>query len=709
MQVKKESPLPFEQEFQATQSKICDFFLVLNALLLVVGVAAGLIRVGDIGWQPGLEPQYILVIFALLLAIFRNKLSYKVRATSIVVTLFLIGLIGMWASGFVAEGAAVMLLVPVLVAIFFDTRTAVYTVGFIFVASALIGTHIVITGRTPPFDLEAFVTSPMIWTFALLARATVALALVLVVGAVTQSLLKSLAKAQSSREALAKSEERFALAMHGANDGLWDLNLVSREAYYSPGWYSMLGYEPDDLPHAFDTWQKLIAPSDGERILKLATDCIDGKTDSFSAEVRMQHKDGTWRDILSRAFTVREGGVATRIIGTHVDITEQRKLESKARHVQKMEAVSQLTAGVAHDFNNLLAVIMGNAELLREVLEQKNTPNTEDDLIVAILKAAGHGAELTQRLLAFSRQQPLRPREVNTTKMLANVESFLKRTLDTSIEVEVFVNSGIWHARADAAQLENAILNLAFNARDAMPEGGSLRINASNEHVEEVDLLELPGLEAGDYLVVSVTDSGSGMSAAVRGQAFEPFFTTKEIGKGSGLGLSMVYGFARQSGGSVSLASGEKTGTIVKIYLPRSRAAVASHTTEDAVKYRSGGETILLLEDDVSVLKLVVKTLESLGYKVIEAATAAEAQAQLDRGTVVDMILSDIVLPGGKSGPEFVEQVRRKTPKIKVIFMSGYSIEATEDNGLLSGETPLLNKPFRRDQLVSALDQAFSA
>lgn len=709
MQEKNESPLPFEQEFQATQSKICNFFLVLNALLLVAGIAAGLFRVSDIGWQPGLEPQYILVVFAFILAIFRNKLSYKVRATSIVVTLFLIGLNGMWASGFVAEGAALMLLVPVLVAIFFDTRTAVYAVGFIFVASALIGTHIVVTGRTPPFDLEAFVTSPMIWTFALVARAAVALALVLTVGAVTQSLLKSLAKAQSDREALAKSEERFALAMHGANDGLWDLNLASREAYYSPGWYSMFGYEPDDLPHAFDTWQKLIEPTDGERILELATDCIDGKTDSFSTEVRMLHKDGTWRDILSRAFTVREGGVATRIIGTHVDITEQRKLETKARHVQKMEAVSQLTGGVAHDFNNLLAVIMGNAELLREVLEQKNIPNTEDDLIVAILKAAGHGAELTQRLLAFSRQQPLRPREVDTIKMLANVESFLKRTLDTSIEVEVFISPGIWHARADAVQLENAILNLAFNGRDAMPEGGSLRINANNEHVEEVDLLELPGLEAGEYLVVSVTDSGSGMSAAVRGQAFEPFFTTKEIGKGSGLGLSMVYGFARQSGGSVSLVSSEKTGTIVKIYLPCARVAVASHAAEKVVKHQPGGETILLLEDDTSVLKLVVKTLKSLGYKVIEAATAAEAQAHLDGGMAVDLILSDIILPGGKSGPDFVEQVRQKIPEMKVIFMSGYSIEATEDNGLLSGETQLLNKPFRRDQLVDALDQAFSA
>ena len=708
MKTKTESLLPFEQEFQATRSKICNYFLFISAFFIVPAVAASIYRVVDIGWQPVMGLQTLIAIVVLFMVFFRKRISYGLRAGTVILLLLVLGFAGVWALGYVAAGAALLLVAPVLCTIFFNARIAIAMVVFIFLVSSAIGAEVVLNNRLPPFDVENYVTSPSAWILTVVGRAIITLLLVFTISALIEFIFKSLARAHRDAEALKKSEERFALAMRGANDGLWDLNLVSREAYYSPRWYSMLGYEPDDLDNAFDTWEKLIEPADGERVRKLAADCIAGKSDGFSTEFRMMHKDGSWRDILSRAFTVRDEGVATRLVGTHVDITERKRLESKVRHVQKMEAISQLTGGVAHDFNNLLAVIMGNAELLREVLERKNIPNTEDDLVVAILKAAGHGAELTQRLLAFSRQQPLRPREVDTTKMLANVENFLKRTLDASIEVEAYIKPGIWHARADAAQLENAILNLAFNGRDAMAEGGRLRINATNECVEEVDQLELPGLEAGDYLVVSVSDTGTGMSAAVRRQAFEPFFTTKEIGKGSGLGLSMVYGFARQSGGSVGLSSNVKKGTTVKIYLPRAPEAVAQGTVKAAVKFRSAGETILLLEDDSSVLKLVVKTLEGLGYTVVEAITAAAAHALLDGGKHVDLILSDIVLPGGTSGPEFVEQVRSKTPGIKVIFMSGYSEEAAAITGLLSGEVEFLSKPFKRDQLASALDRAFS-
>jgi len=708
MQSKQESPLPFEQEFKATQSKICNYFLVVNAILMVPVLVVSLLRVGDVGWQPGLMPQYVAVAVAILLAIFRNRISYNVRATSIVAALSLIGLFAMWSSGFVSEGGAVLLLVPVLVTVFFDTRTAVYTVIVIFLASAVIGADIVMSGRLPAFDLATYVTSPTIWVFTLVVRAIIALALVLTIGAVARFLFKSLAHAQSDAEALRKSEERFALAMRGANDGLWDVDLLTREVYFSPRWYEMLGFEPGELPAELDTFIDLVSPEEIEQVRALAADCIAGTSDSFNVEFRMRHKDGSWRNILSRAFTEYENGVATRLVGTHVDITERKKLESQVRQIQKMDAVSQLTGGVAHDFNNLLAVIMGNAELLREVLEQKSEPNTEDDLVVAILKAAGHGAELTQRLLAFSRQQPLRPQEVDTAKLIASVARFLGQTLDDTIEVETHINADVWHARADAGQLENAILNLAFNGRDAMPEGGQLTISASNESVKKPDPAELPGLETGEYLVITVTDTGKGMAADVRGQAFEPFFTTKDVGKGSGLGLSMVYGFARQSGGSVSLSTEENKGTTMKMYLPRANEFKSKPVAETPVKTRAGGETILLLEDDASVLKLVVKTLEGLGYKVVEAVTAAAARTLLESGEPIDLILSDIVLPGGTSGPEFVAEVCALHPDMKVIFMSGYSEEVVKNKGLFSGDIPLLNKPFKRAELARALDSAFS-
>jgi len=406
--------------------------------------------------------------------------------------------------------------------------------------------------------------------------------------------------------------------------------------------------------------------------------------------------------LLVTKFPIEDSGGEITAIGTvGIDVTEQVRVEDRLRQAQKMEAVGQLTGGIAHDFNNLLAVIQGNIEMLELRLGR------DDPSLGPILRAAGRGAELTQRLLAYSRQQPLRPRPTDMAGLTGSMKELLRRTLGATIEVEIRAGDDLAPANVDPGQVENALLNLALNARDAMPGGGKLTIECANARLDETSVADNPEAAAGDYVVLSVSDEGTGMSADVRARVFEPFFTTKEVGKGSGLGLSMVYGFARQSGGHVSICSEEGKGTTVRLYMPRSREVSQqeeARPTGDAP--RGKGEMILVIEDDPDVRALSVQLLENLDYRVIDVPDAAAALDVLASGTLVNLVLSDVVLPGGTSGPEFAVQARERFPGLGIIFMSGYPAEAAMRNGFLGPDSVLLNKPFERLQLARALRQA---
>ncbi len=393
----------------------------------------------------------------------------------------------------------------------------------------------------------------------------------------------------------------------------------------------------------------------------------------------------------------------SRVLVSIEDITFRKQAEERLQQAQKMEAVGQLTGGVAHDFNNLLAVIQGNAELLAAGAE-----DDEGSLTRPLLRAARRGAELTQRLLAFSRRQPLHPQEIDFGELVDGMTELLSRTLGETIRIGTVAQPGLWTASADPGQVENAILNLAINARDAMPGGGKLTIECENARLDEGYVGQNPEALVGDYVVLSVSDSGTGMTTEVREHAFEPFFTTQEVGKGSGLGLSMVYGFAKQSGGHVIIYSEEGEGTTIRLYLPRAVQPSEAKEVPTALERmpRGQGETVLVLEDDPDVRQLAVKLVASLGYQVIDVPEAASARAVLDRGERLDLLLSDVVLPGGTSGPEFAEEARERFPDLKVIFMSGYAAEAAKRNGFLDSDKVLLNKPFQRSQLAEALFEA---
>lgn len=380
------------------------------------------------------------------------------------------------------------------------------------------------------------------------------------------------------------------------------------------------------------------------------------------------------------------------------DLTEIKRAEAQLLQAQKMEAVGLLTGGVAHDFNNLLTVIIGNLEL---ATASGSPTSPHEDVLADALAAAEKGAALTHRLLAFSRQQPLQPVHTDLNAIVAGMIEMLRRTLGEDIEIEVKLDKDLWPELADKSQVENALLNLAINARDAMPTGGKLTIETLNTSLDEGYTARNAGVQSGDYVMLAITDTGTGMPPEVIERVFEPFFTTKEDRMGSGLGLSMIYGFAKQSGGHVMVYSEIGHGTTVRLYLPRATSSAEPPAPEDdrSPEGSGGNESILVVEDDASVRKLVVANLDQLGYRVLEAADGTAALKLLRDGANIDLLFTDVILPGGMNGRELADESRRLHPGLRVLFTSGYTRNSIVHQGKLDEGVHLLSKPYRREEL----------
>lgn len=412
-------------------------------------------------------------------------------------------------------------------------------------------------------------------------------------------------------------------------------------------------------------------------------------------------RDGKLVWLLCNAFpALDDEGSVVEVLTSFTDITLQRELDEKLRQSQKLEATGQLTGGVAHDFNNLLMVISGNAELLAEC----DLPPEAKDMVDQINQAAESGADLTRRLLSFARKQPLEPRALEIADHLNTVSQLTRRVLPESISVEVLCQRDLWLANADPGQLENSLINLAVNARDAMPDGGTLTIEAANLTLGQDYVRVDPNLKEGDYIQISVTDNGNGMAPDVLAQAFDPFFTTKPVGQGTGLGLSMVYGFAKQSNGHLSIYSEPGQGTTVRLYLPRAEGDAKPITTNrSSGALPQGGETILLVEDNDLVLAHVQRLLKSLGYNVIPASNGPEALDALSCEQTIDLLFTDMVLPGGMTGKNLADAALVMRPGLKVLFTSGYTKNAIIHDGRVDPDVSLLSKPYGRTELAETL------
>lgn len=508
---------------------------------------------------------------------------------------------------------------------------------------------------------------------------------------------------------LRESDERYELAVQHA--AIWDWKAESDTLIVSPKFWTDLGYSQEGADRlAVSSYAEILHPDDiknfgskfylFERNPELIVDAGQGL--ATFRECRFRDRSGKYRRFaLNGQCTYQANNKLLRSTGLMTDIEDQRLLEEQLQSAQKMEAVGQLTGGIAHDFNNLLSVIQGNIELLQSEID---VPDPRAD---AILRAAVLGAELTHRLLAFSRQQPLNPQVINLGELTLGLTNMLARTLGAAIDLNVQIENNLWGAYADAGQVESALLNLAINAMQAMPNGGELTLECTNATVRDIEVVGRVEIDAGDYVVLSVTDHGVGMSEDVQARAFEPFFSTKQASGGSGLGLSMVYGFSQQSGGHVTIYSELGAGTTIKLYLPRALGKAKEKQVQVTEHIPlAKGQRILVLEDDAQVSEVAMTMLEKLGYSVVCADDAVKARSILSTDASIKLLLSDVVLPGGMSGPEFADEARQNYPDLKVIFMSGYPAVAAKRNGFLGSNSVLLNKPFRLSQLAKTIYSA---
>ena len=421
------------------------------------------------------------------------------------------------------------------------------------------------------------------------------------------------------------------------------------------------------------------------------------------------------QELLQARRTAEEASAELRELNAGLEarvaqaVEERMQAEEALRQAQKMEAIGQLTGGVAHDFNNLLTVILGGLDTIRRQLA--TLPGSlATQRIERSVRMASHGAEraatLTARLLAFARRQPLDPKPIDAGRLVTNLADLLQRTLGETIALETVSGGGLWRLQADPGELENALVNLAVNARDAMPDGGRLTIETANAHLDEAYVARVPEPVApGQYVLIAVTDTGTGMSPETLAQVFEPFFTTKDVGKGTGLGLSQVYGFVRQSGGHIRIYSEMGEGTTVKIYLPRLTAIVGEQAEAEiappAAPTHGGTETVLVVEDHEDLRIFSAGILRELGYRVLEAANGPSALKVLQGAHDVDLLFTDVVLPEGMDGRRLADEAMRRRPGIKVLFTTGYTRHAIVHNGRLDAGVDLIGKPFSFDDLAA--------
>jgi len=497
---------------------------------------------------------------------------------------------------------------------------------------------------------------------------------------------------KQTQKALTQEMEERRRIFDTSNDLILVTDTSGNFIQVSPSVTAILGYQPSDMIghsavefiHPDDlenTRSEMRAARRGQNKRNFETRYIDKEGKAVAL-----NWTGTWSEPVRRHFFIGR------------DLTEKQAAEAQLRHVQKMDAIGQLTGGVAHDFNNILTVITGTIGILEDAV-------AGEPQLAAIARlideAAERGANLTKHLLAFARKQPLQPLEVDVNSLVLEAAKLLQPTLGEHIEITPLLAEDAWTALADPSQLTTAVLNLALNARDAMPNGGKLALETSNVYLDENYASMQDEVAAGNYVMIAVSDTGTGIPAALLERVFDPFFTTKEVGKGTGLGLSMVFGFVKQSGGHIKLYSEEGHGTSVKIYLPR--ATGLNQTAAEAlvsVDIEGGSEAVLVVEDDPLVRRYVMTQIESLGYTTLEAANATDALHVIDNGADIDLLFTDVIMPGHMNGRQLVDEALKRRPGLKTLYTSGYTENAIVHHGRLDSGVLLLAKPYRKSELA---------
>jgi two-component system, cell cycle sensor histidine kinase and response regulator CckA len=507
--------------------------------------------------------------------------------------------------------------------------------------------------------------------------------------------------------ALNEEQERTRFAMAAAHMGVWDIDLVTSAVTWSETLAPVFGLAPSQAPATLDSFLKLVHPDDRPSFIEHMRLAI-AEQKEFTIEFRVVWPDGSHRWVAGRARVVYdEQRRPARLLGVGMDVHHQKVLEQQFHSAQKMEAIGQLAGGIAHDFNNMLTAVLGNANLVLDELDS-GSPFRAD--LEEIVKAAERAAALTRQLLAFGRKQVMQPVPVDLNASVRDLMQILRRVIGEHIELMTTEAPQLAPVRADPTQVEQVIMNLVVNARDAMPGGGRLAIETANVELDEAYAAEHISVRPGRYVMLSVSDTGTGIDEPTKRRLFEPFFTTKERGKGTGLGLATVYGIVKQSGGYIWVYSELGHGTTFKVYLPVADEApsAVARPVEAVGRPASGSETILLVEDEPAVRQLARVLLERAGYRVIPAGNAQEAVARFESAeNEIDLVITDVVMPGA-SGPALLRHLWERRPGLKVVFMSGYADGAVPALGRLDKDAVFLQKPFTSERLIDKVHEALA-
>ena len=505
---------------------------------------------------------------------------------------------------------------------------------------------------------------------------------------------------REGREQIRVSEERFRLLARATSDAIWDTDLVADTTWRSDGYEKLFGYPAEDAARG-ELWGSRIHPDDRERVTESAERAINGDGDSWTDEYRYLRKDGTVAHVLDRGYIIRDaGGKAVRMIGGMSDITERKKLETQLLRTQRMESIGTLAGGIAHDLNNILSPILMSVGLLKE----SETVPERLNLLDTIETSGRRGSDMVRQVLAFARGVEGKRMQVNVRHLFRDVQKMIRESIPRNIDLTFSAPHDIWTVNADVTQLHQVLMNLCVNARDAMPEGGTLKVAAANQMLDEVYTSMSGALSPGPHLVITVTDTGTGMSRDTQERIFEPFFTTKELGKGTGLGLSTVLTIVKSHGGAIDVHSEPGNGTTFTVTLPAIAGADAATAAPSAPLPRGNGELILVVDDEEKVRTLSHATLDRYGYKVIEAKHGAEAVALFAQHRDIAVVITDLAMPV-MDGFTTMVALKSINPLIRIIASSGQSTRDGDARAMEAGAVTLLNKPFTVDKLVRTVHE----
>ncbi|HIE88236.1 MAG TPA: response regulator [Gammaproteobacteria bacterium] len=680
------------------RSKICDYLLLTMALISAPLLCVSLLRSLDTGWQPLFFFHIAIVLMLWALWVFRHRVPYEVRSYFSIAFQGAVALVGLYIYGVTAAAGAWIIGSAISATVLQGQRVGIFVLLTLLLTAVILATSFITGLLVPQIIVEAPSTTVIQWALYLLSWFFLGVTTVMAVGYINQYFWETLKQLATKSNALEESQFEYIDLFENVADVIYRADLDGKITRISPSSLEGLGFSPEEMIGTMLADYYVDQNKRSELEAELQEN--EGIVTNFEAQLFAKNGEPQWVSTNVRYWKDKDGTVIG-LQGVARNINELKNTDEALRRSQKMDALGQLSGGIAHDFNNVLSIILGNAEIVRT--DAKNIEDTKQP-IAEIVKSIEHAASLTKRLLAFSRPDRLEPQPCEIDQVISNIEEMLRRTLGANITLSFSLGCNGAVALVDENQLEASLFNLAINASDAMPNGGELMIQTKKVSTGLSEAKDAGSPDATDLICISVQDTGKGMPEDIAAKALEPFFTTKPLGMGNGLGLSMVYQFVSESRGDLSIQSKLRDGTNVTLTLPQTdvKLNTSSLNVEVNSELRKPKVRILLVEDSVSLLTLVQRQLKNENFEVLTATNGQEALEFIRQDSKIDVIFSDIMLPGGVSGFDICREARKIRSDFKVLLTTGYTQNTPNEIDALA-KAPILYKPFSREDLLTRL------